>query len=75
MVPLHTVLPGFAEIEIVGVTAGFTVIVIAFESAEVGLAQFALLFSTQVTIRPFVRVVVVNVGLFVPTFTPFTLHW
>jgi hypothetical protein len=42
--------PVFADILTVGVTTGFTVIVIAFDVAVVGLAQVALLVNTQVTI-------------------------
>jgi hypothetical protein len=44
------VLPGFAVILTEGTTTGFTVIVIAFDVAVVGLGQVALLVNTQVTI-------------------------
>ena len=75
LVPVQMVVPVLAPIEIAGVRTGFTVIAIAFDVAVVGLAQVALLVSTQVTICPLVNVVVVNVALFVPTFDPFTFHW
>ena len=58
----------------VGVTVGFTTIVIAFEAAVVELAQLKLLVITQVTICPLVNAVVVNVALLVPAFTPLTNH-
>ena len=42
--------------------------------AAAGEAQGKLLVKTTVTILPFVKVVVLNVLLFVPTFKPFTFH-
>ena len=74
LAPAQIVPPGFAEIFIEGTTTGFTVIVMLFEVAVVGLGQVALLVKTQVTTCPLVRVVVVNVALLVPALTPFTLH-
>ena len=74
LVPAQMVVPVFALMETAGVNNGFTVIVNAFDVAVVGLAQVALLVSTQVTICPLVNVVVVNVELFVPELTPFTFH-
>lgn len=61
-------------IETVGINIGLIVIVIAFDVAVKGLAQVAFDVKTQVTACPFVRVLVVNVALFVPAFTPFTFH-
>jgi hypothetical protein len=57
-----------------GTNTGLTVMVIPALVAVVGLAQVALEVRIQVTICPFVKVVVVNVGLLVPAFTPFTCH-
>ena len=42
--------------------------------AVVGLAQVAFDVSTQVTTCPLVKAFVVNVGEFVPAFTPATFH-
>jgi hypothetical protein len=44
-----------AVTETAGITDGFTVIVIAFEVAVVGVAQGAVDVITQVTILPFAR--------------------
>jgi hypothetical protein len=52
LVPVQIVLPGLAVMITEGVTNGFTVIVMAFDVAVVGLAQLALLVSTQVTTSP-----------------------
>ena len=72
--PLHiTVVP--VAIETVGVTLAFTVIVTLFEVAVATEVQAAFDVKTQETICPFVKVLVVNVALFVPAFTPFTFHW
>ena len=51
------------------------VIVMPLLVAVAGLGQAALEVMTQVTIAPLVRVVVVNVALLVPAFTPLTFHW
>ena len=56
-VPEQIVLPGLAAMLTDGVTKGFTVIVILFEIAVVGLAQLALLVKTQITISPFTKFV------------------
>jgi hypothetical protein len=74
VVPAHIELPGLTPILIKGATIAFTVIVILLDVAVTGLAQAALLVKTHVTICPFVNVVVVNVALLVPAFTPFTFH-
>ena len=58
-----------------GTGAGFTVMLISVLVAEVGEAQVAFDVSTTVTLSLLLRVVDENVGLFVPTFTPLTLHW
>ena len=57
-----------------GVNTGLTVIVMPVLVAVVGLAQEAFDVSTQVTICPFVKVVVINVAEFVPALTPATFH-
>lgn len=51
------------------------VMVILLLVAVVGLAQEAFDVITQLTICPFVKVVVVYVALLVPTLLPFTFHW
>ena len=70
---LHIV-PCAALMVMVGVTLA-TVIVIAFEVAVAGEAHDELEVITQVTTAPLVSVVLVNVALLVPAFTPFTFHW
>jgi hypothetical protein len=52
-----------------------TDVVILLLVTEVTVAQGALDVITTVTAWLFVRFVVVNVGLFVPAFAPFTFHW
>ena len=73
--PAHSgLLPPVCKMETPGVTFGFTVIVIVFDVAVVGLAQLAFDVSTQETTCPFVSVEVVKVVLFVPAFAPSTFH-
>ena len=62
------------DIVIAGVTGGFTVIVITFACAVIGLAQAALDVITHVTTWPLVNEVVVKVALFVPAFTLLIFH-
>jgi hypothetical protein len=57
-----------------GTGAGVTVIAIPELVAETGDAHVAFDVITTVTLSLLFSVVDVNVGLFVPTFTPFTLH-
>ena len=54
--------------------AGLTVIVVFALVAVVGDAHGAFEVNTTETLSPLFRVVVVNVGLLVPTFVPLTLH-
>ena len=54
---------------------GLTVIVIPGLVAGLLVVQIALEVNTTVTICPFVNVVVVNVLLLVPAFTPLIFHW
>ena len=49
--------------------------VIADDVAEDGDAQEELDVIIHVTTCPFVSEELLNVGLFVPTFVPFTCHW
>ena len=72
-VPEQTVV---AEVLIVilGAVVGVTVIVTAFEVADVVVAQATLDVNTQVTTSLFASVVDPNVAEFVPTFPPFTFH-
>ena len=66
--------PEVKVIETEGTRTGFTVIVMPVLIAVAGLAQVAFDVRTQVTICPLVNVEVVNVGEFVPAFTPLTFH-
>ncbi len=72
--PLQTVWVG-VEIVTDGVTEPVTVMVIALEVAVVGDAQVAVEVMIHVTDCPLVRVVLVYVGLLVPTLVPATCHW
>jgi hypothetical protein len=56
------------------VTVPVIVIVMELLVALAGTAHVALEVITQVTTAPLVRVVVVYVAEFVPTFEPFTFH-
>ena len=74
--PAHSgLVPDVCAMETDGVTTALTVMVIPFEVAVAGLAQERLDVITQLTTCPLVNVVVVNVVLLVPEFTPFTIHW
>ena len=74
LVPAHI---EFAEGEMDTLTGkiGLMVIVIVFEIAGFPVAQFRLDVNVQVIVFPFVRPLVIKVGLLVPVFTPFTFHW
>ena len=71
--PEHIVVVGVVMLTD-GVTAGLTVIVIAFDVAVLGDAQVAVEVITQVTTAPVVSVLVVYVALLVPTLVPLTFH-
>ena len=73
-IPAQIVLEGHAEIVTLTGRFGFTVIVMVFDVAGFPVAQVALDVRTHVTNCPFVKVVTENVGLLIPTFTPFTFH-
>jgi len=62
-------------IEIVGVTGATTVVVIAFDVAGLPITPLRLDVIIHVTTAPDGSEVAVYVGLFVPTFAPFTCHW
>lgn len=66
---------GLLVMLIVGVAVEPTDIVIALLVAIDGAAQVKDEVIRHVTVWPFVKVVVVYVLLFVPTFKPFTCHW
>jgi hypothetical protein len=75
LVPAQIVLSASDEAMLtLGVTFGFTIVVIPTLVAEVGTAHVAFEVSTQVTSSPFVKVVVVYVVEFMPTSNPFNLH-
>ena len=74
-----TFVPGQMVVELAAMLTlagkfGFTVIVMVLDVAGLPVAQVALDVNTQVTVFPFVNVADVNVGEFVPAFTPFTFH-
>ena len=73
-VPAHIFVPGLATTDTDGVTSGVTVIIIPVLVTEAGLAQVAVLVSSQVTTSLLANVVVVNVALLVPALVPFTFH-
>ena len=73
-VPAHIVLDGLADIITLTGRFGLTVIVMVFDVAGFPVAQVALDVRTHVTDCPFVNVVTENVGLLIPTLTPFTFH-
>ena len=58
----------------VGVLVVFTVMVNAFELDVEEVAHATLLVSKHETTSLLANVVLVNVGLFVPAFEPFTFH-
>lgn len=64
-----------AAILTTGTCKAFTVMVILLLVAPDGVAQVALLVSTQLTTSVLASAVVVYVLLFVPTLPPFTFHW
>ncbi len=66
---------GFPIIEIDGVTKLATVIVIELDVAGLPTATGSFDVIIQLTTELLANVVVVNVELFVPAFTPFTCHW
>ena len=57
-----------------GVIRSFTVMVIVLLVAVAGEGQIALEVMITLTVFVFASVEVVNMGLFVPTFTPLTCH-
>ncbi len=71
--PEHIVWYGVAMVT-AGVTDGLMVIVMGAEVADAGDGQVADEVITQETACPLVRVVVVYVGLFVPTLVVPTIH-
>ena len=73
-VPTHTLLVD-DEIEIVGVTFGVMVILMALDNITVLVLQVALLVNSQVITSPLFMVVVLNVDELVPALEPFTFHW
>lgn len=64
-----------ATILTVGVIRSFTVMVIWLLVTETGTGQTAFDVMITVILSVFTNVDDVNVGLFVPTFTPFNCHW
>ena len=73
--PLQAVLPGLADIEMVGVTNGVTVIVIPALVTVAGPAQAALVLISHVITSPLARLLLVNVVALPPLAILFTFHW
>jgi hypothetical protein len=73
VVPLHTLFALEAML-MLGVTIGFTAMLMLFELTTVEVAQATVEVKLQVTTSPFASVVVVKLGLLLPAFIPFTLH-
>lgn len=67
--------PVVSAIATEGASKVFTVIVIPALFAVVGLAQVAFDVRIHVTISPFAKPAVVNVGAFSPALIPSTCHW
>lgn len=57
-----------------GITELVTLMVMAFDPTIAGEAQVALEVSVQETTSPFERALFEYVTLFVPVFTPFSIH-
>jgi len=57
-----------------GVSTGWTVIATALDEAVAGVAQSIALFIRQVTISLSFKMLLLNAGVFPPTFAPFTCH-
>jgi hypothetical protein len=74
-VPVHIAPEGDAAMVTPGVTLALTVIFIGVLLAVGEVVQFAFEVITTVTISLFASVAEVKVGLFVPAFEPFILHW
>jgi hypothetical protein len=75
LVPEQIVFPAaFEAIVTLAGRLGFTVIVTALLVEGLPVAHVALEVITTVTISLSANVSEVNVGLFVPAFTPFTFH-
>jgi hypothetical protein len=73
--PVQTAPVGEADILTLTGSIGFIVIVIALEVAGFPDTQVKEDVITTVTTSLLASVVLVKVGLFVPTFDPFTCHW
>ena len=73
--PAHIAPGGEAVILTLAGSIGFTVIVIGLEVAGFPDTQVKEDVITTLTTSLFARVVLVKVGLFVPTFDPLTFHW
>ena len=74
LVPVHIILPGLADITIVGTSTGLTVITIGTLVTDGGLGQLALLVIVQVTTSPLASELVVKVGPLLPAGMPLTYH-
>jgi len=74
LVPSQMVLPGLAAMLTDGVTFAVTVIVMALDVAEAGLAHAKDDVISQVTTSPFVSDALEYEMLLVPTLFPFNFH-
>ena len=75
LAPLQIVVPAEEEMDTAGAAADVTFIVNVLDVAVGEEAHEALEVITQLTVFPLESVEVEYVGLFVPTFEPFTFHW
>jgi hypothetical protein len=73
-VPAQTAPAGFAVIDTLAGSAGFTVIVRGFEVAGLPVTHASDEVILTVTISLLLRAEVIYVGLLVPTTLPFKLH-
>lgn len=75
LVPAQMVPAGTAAMLTLAVNEELTVMVTGLEIAGLPEGQVALEIISQVTISPWAKVELVNVGLFEPRAPPFTFHW
>ena len=75
LVPAHIAPEGAAAMLTLTGRLGLTVMVIVFDVAGFPVGQVALEVRIHLTTSVFARVVLVNVVLLDPEFTPFTCHW
>jgi hypothetical protein len=75
LVPEQIATAGTAAILTLTGRFGLTDIVTVFEVAGLPVAHVTFDVKTHVTMSPLARAAFVYVGLFAPTFAPFSFHW